>query len=69
MLANPCRSCSRKNKDKNHPVCTQCRRRLDYVAGLDRLLGGPYAYADERIASVELPLTTRGCRLGLVDLG
>jgi hypothetical protein len=69
MLANPCQNCSRKDKDKNHRACTQCRRRLDYVAGLDRVLGSPYAYADERIATFARPLTTCGCRLGRFDLG
>ena len=35
MEANPCSDCTRRNHDKNNPVCRDCDKRVDYVKRLE----------------------------------
>jgi hypothetical protein len=35
-IINPCRSCDLVESDKNNATCLNCRRRVAYVARLDR---------------------------------
>jgi len=35
-MSSPCRTCPRRNADKNHPACINCQKRLSYIACLDR---------------------------------
>lgn len=44
-MTSPCRICDRRNADKNHPLCVNCRRRQDYVrqTGEDRFVRSSHA--------------------------
>jgi hypothetical protein len=34
-MNSPCRTCDRRNADKNHPLCVNCPKRRDYVLRSD----------------------------------
>jgi hypothetical protein len=34
-MSSPCRTCRRRDADKNHPACVNCRKRIAYVAVSD----------------------------------
>lgn len=53
-MNSPCRTCDRRNEDKNHPHCVNCCKRRDYVqwADDDRFVRCSSAGGDPRAAGV-----------------
>lgn len=55
MLASPCLDCSLKEKDKNNKTCRDCKKRLNYVRGLDRALEFTISPREESWYPLNLP--------------
>jgi hypothetical protein len=57
MKLNPCLNCTKKNHNKNNPVCRDCDQRIDYVNHLEIKLNGTFCYSESRSASIVAPVS------------
>jgi hypothetical protein len=63
MKLSPCLNCSRRNQNKNHPVCRDCNKRVQYVHSLEEKLNFTASYGDNppsepRISYLSKDITT-----------
>jgi hypothetical protein len=35
MIKSPCTTCAHIKRDKNHPGCVECERRIDYLIAIE----------------------------------
>ena len=57
MDLNPCLNCTRKELNKNNPICRDCKKRIDYVNSLELELNYTASYceiqySDHRISTI-----------------
>jgi len=46
MKINPCRKCHGEKKDKNNPVCRDCKKRIAYISYLELALSYVPSYGE-----------------------
>ncbi len=65
MKLNPCLNCTKRNHNKNNPICRDCDKRIDYVNHLEIELNGTFSYAENRPAAAIAPMCflSRGASL------
>ena len=48
MELNPCLSCTRKDQNKNNPICRDCNKRIEYVNHIEIKLDCTFCYGESR---------------------
>jgi hypothetical protein len=63
MELNPCLECTRKNQNKNNPICRDCYKRVDYVNRLELNLNNTASYGDDQPSAHRISLVSGGLNL------
>ena len=57
MEKNPCLNCTRRNHNKNNPICRDCDKRIEYVNHLEMNLNCTFSYGESWLVATVSPIS------------